>query len=175
MKYQPTDAVLITAAVYDLKQTNVVRFIGGFPEQIGEVRSRGFEFEATAELAEGWDIRGAYTYTDASQEGGIYEGLRAANSPYNMASLWLDHDFGNGFRVGGGVRYVGGRFGDNENDYELDSYTLADLGASYTRDNVEASLNIINLTDKEYLASCSSFYCNYGEGREVQARLTYKW
>ncbi|WP_245155642.1 TonB-dependent siderophore receptor [Paracoccus ravus] len=182
VKYQPTADILLTAAVYDLKQTNVVRSDESFQTfQIGEVHSRGVELEGTAELAQGWDIRAAYTYTDARQKGDAREtgpfldGNRAANSPYHMASVWLDRDFGNGYRAGGGVRYVGERFGDDANDYPLDSYTLLDLGASYTRDNIEASLNVLNLTDETYLASCSSFYCNYGEGREVQARLTYKW
>jgi len=176
VKYQPAGTdMLITAALYDLKQSNVVRTVDNFPEQIGEVHSRGFELEGTAELAEGWDIRAAYTYTDATQKGAAYEGLRMANSPYHTASLWVDRDFGNGLRVGAGLRHVGERYGDNENTYKLDAVTLADIGASYTRDKIEASLNIMNVTDKEYLASCSSFYCNYGDGREIQARLTYKW
>ncbi|PZO67322.1 MAG: TonB-dependent siderophore receptor [Paracoccus denitrificans] len=182
VKYQPTNDILLTAAVYDLKQTNVVRNDANFaPYQIGEVHSRGVELEATAELAQGWDVRAAYTYTDARQGGDApnastsIEGNRAANSPYNTASVWLDRDFDNGLRVGGGVRYVGSRYGDDANNYKLDSYTLVDLGARYTRDNIEASLNVLNLADKVYLASCSQFYCNYGEGREVQAQLTYKW
>lgn len=182
VKYQPSDDILLTAAVYDLKQTNVVRSDESFqPFQIGEVHSRGLELEATAELAQGWDIRAAYTYTDARQKGDAREtgpfldGNRAANSPYHMASIWLDRDFGNGLRAGGGLRHVGERFGDDANDYALDSYTLVDLGASYTRDNIVASVNVLNLTDKTYLASCSAFYCNYGEGREIQAKLTYKW
>lgn len=182
VKYQPSDDVLLTAAVYDLKQSNVVRSDESFQTfQIGEVHSRGVELEATAELAQGWSVRAAYTYTDARQHGDartvgpFLEGNRAANSPYHMASVWLDHDFGSGLRAGGGLRYVGERYGDDANNYPLDSYTLVDLGASYERDNIVASLNVLNLTDKTYLASCSAFYCNYGEGREIQARLSYKW
>lgn len=182
VKYQPSDDILLTAAVYDLKQTNVVRYDEAFQSfQIGEVHSRGLELEATAQVDQGWAVRAAYTYTDARQHGDaratgpLLDGNRAANSPYHMASLWLDRDFGNGLRAGGGLRYVGDRYGDDANNYPLDSYTLVDLGASYARDNIEASLNVLNLTDKTYLASCSAFYCNYGEGREIQARLTYKW
>jgi len=176
VKYQPTafDA-MFTAAVYDLKQTNVTRLVDGFQEQVGEVHSRGVELEATAELATGWDIRAAYTYTDAHQNGGAEDGLMMTNTPYNAASLWLDHDFGNGFRAGGGVRYIGERYGDVANTYKIDAVTLGDLAARYTRDNVEASLNIFNITDEEYVASCGSFGCYYGEGRELLAKLTYKW
>ena len=186
VKYQPSDAILLTAAYYDLKQDNLIRYdAAGLPVQSGEVRTRGLELEATAELAQGWDIRAAYAYTDTRLSGDaapetdptaiLYNGNRAANSPYHMASLWLVRDFDNGFRLGGGVRYVGERYGDDANNYPLDSNTLVDLGASYTRDNIVASLNVLNLTDKTYLASCSQFYCNYGEGREIQARLSYQW
>ncbi|MTH77135.1 TonB-dependent siderophore receptor [Paracoccus aestuariivivens] len=177
VKYQPTSFdALITAAVYDLKQQNVRRTVApGIDEQIGEVHVRGFELEGTAELAEGWDIRGAYSYTDAVQKGGDKDGLMMTNTPYNAASIWLDRDFGNGVRVGGGIRYIGERYGNLTNTYKIDSVTLGDLGASYTRDNVVASVNVTNITDEAYVASCSDFGCFYGDGREVQARLTYKW
>lgn len=176
-KYQPTNMnALFTAAVYDLKQTNVKRPVEfGFYEQIGEVHTRGVELEATAELAEGWDIRAAYTYTDARQEGGSFDGQRMPNTPYNSASMWLQRDFGNGVKLGGGLRYIGERYGDEGNNIKIDSVTLGDLGASYTRDNVVASLNVSNITDEEYLVSCGLTSCYYGEGREVQARVTYKW
>lgn len=177
VKYQP-EAVnaLITAAVFDLKQSNVPREVLPFEyEQIGEVHTRGFELEATAELVEGWDIRAAYTYTDARQEGGTFDGQRMTNTPYNAASLWLDRDFGNGFRAGGGIRYIGERYGDDMNTVEIDAVTVADLGASYTRDNIEASVNMFNVTDEAYVASCGLTSCYYGEGRELQAKLTYKW
>ncbi|MDS9469145.1 TonB-dependent siderophore receptor [Paracoccus sp. MBLB3053] len=176
VKYQPTDYnALITAAVYDLKQTNVTRLVDGFAEQVGEVHSRGVELEATAEISEGWDVRAAYTYNDAHQNGGAQDGLMMTNSPYNSASIWLDRDFGNGIRAGGGVRYIGERYGDTTNEYKIDSVTVADLAASYARDNIVASVNVFNVTDEEYIASCGSFGCYYGEGRELQAKLTYKW
>ena len=75
----------------------------------------------------------------------------------------------------GGYILLGKRAGDYANTYEMDSATLVDLGGSYTRDNIEASLNIANLTDKTYLANCGSFGCFYGEGRTVTARVAYKW
>ncbi|WP_281277323.1 TonB-dependent receptor domain-containing protein [Paracoccus methylarcula] len=97
------------------------------------------------------------------------------NAPRHLASIWLDRDFGNGWRVGGGVRYIGSRFTDTANTIELDSVTLVDLAASYTRGNIETSLNVSNLTDETYVASCGFSYCSYGEGRTVSAKVSYKW
>lgn len=67
LKYQPSafDG-LVTAAFYDLRQTNVNQWAGtsaaGFNlyRQIGEVKSRSFELEATAAIGQSWNVRGAY-------------------------------------------------------------------------------------------------------------------
>ena len=173
---------LITLAAYDLRQTNVNRsvvedgIIG--TRQIGEVKSRGIELEATAELAEGWKVRGGYAYNKTEQKapaGDALDGNELADAPRHLASLWLDRDFGNGLRIGGGVRYIGSRYIDAANSAKLDNVTLVDLGGSYTFNDIETSLNITNLTDEVYVGACGFSYCSYGEGRTIQAKLTYKW
>lgn len=182
VKYQPTafDG-LITASVYDLRQTNVKYAIPDTTptryQQIGEVKSRGFEFEATAEIANGWDLRAGYAYNETEQiaKGEATHGNAMINAPRHLASIWLDRDFGNGWRVGGGLRHIGSRFADAANDVELDSITLVDIGATYTRGDIETSLNIGNLTDETYVATCGFSYCSYGEGRTVSAKVSYKW
>ncbi|AUH66494.1 TonB-dependent siderophore receptor [Paracoccus zhejiangensis] len=187
IKYQPTAFVgLITASVYDLRQTNLTRGVTEVVDgvtvqglrQVGEVKSRGFELEATAELSDGWRLRGGYAYNKTEQiapAGDPISGKEMADAPNHLANLWLDRDFGNGFRAGGGVRYIGTRFIDNANSAELDSVTLVDLSASYQRENMEASLNIANLTDEVYVGACGFSYCSYGEGRTIAAKVTYKW
>lgn len=183
VKYQPTafDG-LITASLYDLRQKNVNRSVleGGIAgiRQIGEVKSRGLEIEATAEIADAWKLRAGYAYNKTEQvapEGDPLNGNQLADAPNHIASIWLDREFANGLRVGGGVRYIGDRFIDAANSAELDSVTLVDLGAAYSRDNVEMSLNLTNVTDEVYVSACGFSYCSYGEGRTVSAKVTYKW
>ncbi|TJZ89844.1 TonB-dependent siderophore receptor [Paracoccus gahaiensis] len=177
VKYQPAaiDA-LFTAAIYDLTQENLVRNLGaGVNRQVGEITSRGLELEATAELTEGWAVRAGYAYNRTEQVGGPEDGLEMPNAPRHLASLWVDRDFGNGIRAGGGLRHIGSRKGDFSNSFDLDSVTLVDLGASYTRGNVEASVNLANLTDEVYLANCGAFGCYYGEGRTLAAKVAYRW
>lgn len=183
VKYWPTafDG-LITAAVYDLRQTNVNRSVlevgmSGI-RQIGEVKSQGFELEATAELSDGWKLRGGYAYNKTEQiapEGDPLNGNELADAPNHLASLWIDREFYNGFRFGGGIRYIGKRYTDAANSAELDSVTLVDLAAGYTRENVELSLNVSNVTDEVYVGACGFSYCSYGEGRTVAGKVTYKW
>ena len=53
--------------------------------------------------------------------------------------------------------------------------TLLDLGVHYEKNGYRASLLVQNLTDKEYISSCSTFGCYYGDGRTVMGKLTYRW
>lgn len=177
VKYQPTSFDgLFSAAVYDLTQENLVRNLGqGQRRQIGEVRSKGLELEATAAIGLNWDLRASYAFNETEQKGGTDDGLEMPNAPRHLASIWLDREFGNGLRAGGGIRHIGERKGDAENLFDLDSVTLVDLAATYTRGNVEASVNLNNLTDEVYLANCGAFGCYYGEGRSVSAKVAYTW
>lgn len=180
LKYRPAGFDgLITAALYDLRQTNVNQWAGTSPggfnlyRQIGEVKSRGIELEATATVGS-WDVRAGYAYNDTEQLGGFNTGQPMWNAPRHMASAWLDYDWGNGLRTGGGLRHVGTRM-DVSNSRELEAFTLVDLGATYTRGNIEAALNVNNLTDEVYMSTCGWFGCYYGEGRTVTAKVAYKW
>ena len=180
VKYAPDSFDgLITASVYDLRQTDVTRrvTIDGVPGnyQIGEVKSRGVELEATASLASNWALRASYAWNETEQLGGANDGKEMPNAPQHLASLWLDHDFGNGVSAGGGLRHIGSRFGDLANVYDLGSVTLLDAAVRYETDRWDASLNISNLTDEVYVANCGSFGCYYGEGRTLNAKVAARW
>jgi len=186
VKWQPAGtSALFSAAVYDLRQTNVSASVteNGITgtKQVGEVDSKGIELQGSGELGHGWSLAASYALTDTDQTKGDDVGKELANAPLHSASLWLDHRFADGTRLagvtlGGGVRYVGSRYGDNANTYALDAATLFDLGASWQLTQaLKAQLNVTNLGDTTYVASCSSFGCYYGEGRTVSARLTYRW
>ncbi|WP_313602636.1 TonB-dependent siderophore receptor [Rhizobium sp.] len=181
IKYQPDGwNGFFSAAVYDLKQTNVLRTIEGVTQQIGEVRVRGVELEGVVSLTEGLDLRAAYTYTDAEIGEGVDNGNRVENVPRNAASLWVNYTFQDGtaldgLGVGGGVRYVGQRFGNSANTFDLDGVTLFDAALTFRKENWKGSLNFQNIGDEKYVASCSTFGCYYGDGRTVIGKLSYTW
>lgn len=186
IKYQPPGwNGFFTAAVYDLRQKNVLTTVvtDGVTtdEQIGEVHVQGVELEAVASLTEGLDLRGAYTYTKARVIGGEDDGNRPQNVPEHAASLWLDythHQGGSawdGLGIGGGVRYIGQRFGDADNTYDMDGVTLFDASIHYQWDRYRASLNVSNIADRNYVANCGSFGCYYGDGRTIMGKLSYAW
>jgi len=182
VKYQPEGwNGFFAVAVYDLKQKNVLRTVApGISEQIGEVHVRGVEVEGVVSLTDGLDLRAAYTYTDATIGAGVDNGRRVENVPENAASLWANYTFQegtalDGFSLGGGVRYTGQRFGNSANTFSMDGLTLFDAALTYSKNGYKASLNVQNIADKDYVASCSSFGCYYGDGRTIMGKLTYTW
>ncbi|NOV21888.1 TonB-dependent siderophore receptor, partial [Ensifer adhaerens] len=148
VKYEPTDwNGFFTAAAYDLKQKNVLRTIAGISSQIGEVNVRGLELEAVASITQGLDLRASYTYTDARIASGADDGNRVENVPEHMASLWANYTFQEGtalegLGIGAGVRYVGQRYGNSANTFNLDSVVLADFALSFKKNGYKASLNV---------------------------------
>ncbi len=97
IKYQPAGSKLsINAAVFDLKQRNATTADPQHPTfsiQTGGVRSRGFEFDATAELARGLNLIATYSYTDASvtASNGPDLGKQVITVPRHQAGLWMDY------------------------------------------------------------------------------------
>ncbi len=96
-----------------------------------------------------------------------------------MANLWLDYTFKTGawtgFGFGGGVRYVGDRYALDDDSILLDANTLFDAAVHYERGPFKAQINVNNLANETYVASCGFFGCYYGNGRTVIAQITYKW
>jgi iron complex outermembrane receptor protein len=189
VKYQPTDAILMTLAAYDLTKTNALTAelvngtSTGFSVANGEQQSRGIEAEIKARLDQNWDLIASYTYTKAEITKSNYsdKGNRPANVPEHMASTWLNYTFHDtllsGLSLGGGARYTGVLYGDNANTYHIDNYTLFDAGASYpVNKNVTVSLNAQNLLDEKYVASCDDAYeCYPGLRRTLLTSVKYTW
>lgn len=189
LKYEPTSFDgLFTAALFDLTETDRNTQVGtGWPaeyRQLGKVRIQGLELEGVAELAEGWHVKGAYTYASTrisgDADGGDNDGNELANTPRHSASLWLSYDVTTGrlagLTLGGGLRHIGERWANDTNTQRLEAVTLMDLGASYAWDNgVVARLNITNVTDEAYISAVGFNSSYIGDGRNVQASLDYSW
>ena len=184
VKYQPVGwNGFFTLAAYDITQSNVVstELIDGvsYETQLGEVEVRGFEFTAVAGLADGLNLIANYTYMNAEITQGDYAGNRPANVPENMANVWLDYTIPSGawtgFGFGGGVRFVGDRYALDDNSIFLSSNTLFDAAIHYEKGPFKAQLNVNNIADETYVASCGFFGCYYGDGRTVVGTLSYKW
>ncbi len=186
---------LLTAAYYDLTQENVVMtdYSGGWPgvnRQVGEIHNKGVELSARTDVTESVSLIAAYAYIDSEIVETVVaaeEGKMPARIPKHMASLWGTYAFRDatfkGLTLGGGVRYIGESWGNNGNTFEVPDVTLFDAMAKYdfvavnpAWDGVELQVNIKNIADEKYVASCANAYaCFYGEGRLVTGTLSYRW
>lgn len=193
VKYQPKGYdSFITVAAFHLTQQNVPTADPahtGFQVQTGEVRSQGIEIEGHASLTNNLQLIASYTYTDLLNTKSNSSNLDKVpvGIPRNTASLWADYTLRDGLlgglQVGGGVRYIGGSYGDTSNSFMTSSATLLDLGVRYDLGRASprlrgwtVSVNASNLLDKKYIASCSGdTFCLWGQGRLVLASLKYQW
>lgn len=186
IRYQPQgSSTQLSAAVYDLEQKNVAQYNSSTfkYDPIGVVRSRGLELEANAKLTDKLSLLAGYTYTDMEVKEGTYKGKTPYLAPAHKASLWLDYAFDSGLNLGGGVRYTSWLWADSANTAKIPEVTLVDLALRYDLARFDSALkgttlrlNVNNLLDETYVASCYSTYaCYYGEKRNVTATVSYKW
>jgi len=145
-----------TVAAFDIVKTNIAQALGGTPfsTPVGEVRSRGVEFDLAGRVNKNWSVTASYAYTDARiidgqgpsaqdiDNGTLYpptnivseNGNRLQDVPYNAGSFWAKYDadgMWEGWSLGAGVVAVGERQGDNENSFQLPAYARLDTMVQY--------------------------------------------
>lgn len=193
IKFQPKDHnTLLTLSLFDITQKNVTSRnpVTRFSEQIGKIGSKGAEAEIRSQITPEINLTASYTYTDTKTKDDHNTsriGKRVPSIPEHAASAWGSYTFTQtalkGFTLGAGVRYTGSTSGDYSETFHVKPYTLYDLMAKY--DLGEASsqlkganvrLNVNNLANKHYVASCSNAgACFYGSGRSIVATVEYSW
>ncbi|MFN7106830.1 MAG: TonB-dependent siderophore receptor [Brevundimonas sp.] len=166
--------VFASAAVYALKQTNVLTADPDpthlfFSVQTGEVEVKGLELEATARLNERLSLNASYAYTDSevTRSNGADLGQELTSTPKHKASAFAEYTFQTGalagLGAGLGVRYMGESYGDGANQWRTPSTTLWDAVIHYDFGDWRVQATASNLFDAEYLSRCSAAtQCFYG-------------
>ncbi|MEI7432379.1 MAG: TonB-dependent siderophore receptor, partial [Betaproteobacteria bacterium] len=132
----------------------------GYQVTVGEIRSRGVEFDIQGEVQTGWNVIASYTYTDivvskTTAGSGYVEGNRMPNVPRNMINLFTTYELKgerlHGWKIGGGVTAYDSAT-DQANTFETPGYAVANAMASYEMKaggkKTTLQLNINNLFDK---------------------------
>jgi iron complex outermembrane receptor protein len=193
IKYQPTGVnALITAAWYDTTQQNVLTpdpLNPFFSVQLGEINSKGFEFEAKASLSDRLDLIAGYASLSprVTKSTGPNLGKYVANVALETASLWgmythRDGPFA-GWGIGAGARYIGVSYADALNAIVVPPYTLYDMAFTYDfgylrreMQGLQMQVNVTNLANKYYVSSCFNLtYCALGAARTYLLTLRYQW
>ncbi|WP_253188377.1 TonB-dependent siderophore receptor [Leptolyngbya sp. 'hensonii'] len=154
--------MFLTLAYFDIAKQNVATpdpTNPFFSVTTGEQLSQGVELDVAGEILPGWNIIASYAYTDArvTRDNNIPVGNRLFNAPFHSAGLWTTYEIQQGelqgLGFGFGINYVGSRFGDLANSFELGDYLLTNLALFYKRDRWRLGLNINNLFDVNYTSS----------------------
>src|SRR5690606_34063762 len=122
-KWRPAGSnALLSASIYELSKTNITQTnpVTQVPEAIGEVRVRGIDLEAKAEIG-AFVVTASYSYLDPE----IIEnddmdtiGKQPDRVPNHIASIWGSYTWegigrGRDMTVGLGGRYNSGYYYDN--------------------------------------------------------------
>ncbi|MCX2679549.1 TonB-dependent receptor [Galbibacter sp. EGI 63066] len=148
-----------------------------FSIQIGEVQSKGFEFDVQGEITPELNVILNYANTNVED----LDGTRIAGHAKHMTNGWLNYNFNNesalhGFGVSLGYQYQVDRASWSwgaENEALLPNYFRLDGGLNWHSDHFNVNLNINNILD-EYLYSGASYgsYVYWQAEPGINGRIT---
>jgi iron complex outermembrane receptor protein len=155
----------LTASIYDITKTNILERDPrpGVPSNwlapIGEISSKGFEFDANGQLTSVWSVSASYAYNDAKVTKSVVAttppGSRFPNAPRHKAGLWTRYNFPRqGLGVALGTSYVAERPNfTGVQDFPGPAYTITNAALYWRWQKTQLSLKCDNLTDKVYSKS----------------------
>lgn len=166
---------------FNLRQTDPVTSLQNIE---GQAVSQGVEFSAAGALTKKWNIFGGFSFIDTqvkkSQTGAVNPALSTVgkelvNTPDYSATIWTTYDIGDGWAVGGGVRYVGTRWADTLNTAKLGDYVVGDL-AIYKQVNkwLRVQVNVDNIADTRYIETARAQgdgWATPGAGRTISGTI----
>ena len=160
----PDANIEATVAYFDIQRDDVLEQIGvDRAAMVGGRESNGIEFTATWAASEQLNIgvNAAQTNAEFSRSTNFqnFAGNTPPNVPERTTNIWASYDLNSmPLQIGGALRSVSDRFGDNANNITLKSYSLIDAFASWKRNNVTISARVNNALDEEYLPWSDVFY-----------------
>ncbi|WP_342165609.1 TonB-dependent siderophore receptor [Methylobacterium sp. SD21] len=191
----PNTNIQTAFAGFDINQSNILIPDAtniAFQTAGGAVRSKGFEAEATANLAPGTNLTIAYTHVDirfvnsTSFTGESLNGNRVSGIPSDTYASFLTYAFPpssplRGLQIGGGIRYIGSSPADDQNTVRNTAVTLYDALVAYDFAALDpkykgfrAQINGYNIFNRNY-TTCSFGFCNFNQPATVIGSLIYRW
>ncbi|MBP0617580.1 TonB-dependent siderophore receptor [Jiella mangrovi] len=168
-----------TLAYFNFREENrALQNTAGIYEALGEVESKGVEFEVSGELLPDWQVQAGYTYTETKYLNGSSAGsVFSPYTPEHQVQIWTDYTFRDadawwdGLSIGGGVKiYSDFSAVSGLTTIEAPGYEVVDLKLGYEfNENLSAKLQINNLFDEKYYArvGSTSVFNFYGEERNA--------
>lgn len=147
--------------------------------QNGKRRSRGFEFDITANPFAGFHLILGYGYNDSKFTEGDEKtlGNRPQGAPFNVGNFWTSYSIQSGslkgLGLGLGGNYSDDFYGDDFNTFKMPGYFLFDANVFYERDQFRLSLKGNNLTDVHYMTT--NFWLYAQPTRTILGTVSYRF
>lgn len=173
----------LTSALFRIDKTNArTQVATGEYELSGDWRVNGFELGAVGRITPRWQVFAGYTYLDgevtkASTLDGT-QGKTLPNTPRDTATLWTTYRVTPEWEVGGGLIYMSQRYANSTNVVSVPGFTRVDATLAYHQPKYDVRLNLLNVTDEQYIESVIQSDGGRsvpGTGRAALVTFTYKF
>lgn len=187
LKFSLFDGRLMgTVSYYDIYVTNVTRTDPeqpGFTIQDGDMYSRGFETDITANPMPGLSLIVGYSYNDSKNKktDPSIDGRRTVSAgPKNLVNFWGSYTIQAGVAKGLGFGFGGNYASDNivtnsleTGKFTIPAYTILNATAFYTTGALRFALKVDNLTNQEYWKGWSTIEPQ--KLRQVMGNISFKF
>ncbi|KIU30418.1 TonB-dependent receptor [Methylobacterium radiotolerans] len=192
----PNTNITTSFSGFDIVQSSLLRQDpNNIANQVatGSVESKGFEAELTANFAPGTNLTLSYTHLDLRYlrqtslvTGRPIDGNALSGIPGDSFTAFGTYLFAPssplaGLQLGGGIRYAGTSFADDENTVRNPTVTLFDALVAYDFAALDpkyrgfrAQINASNIFDRSY-TTCQAGFCYRGAPATVIGSLIYRW
>lgn len=181
LKWNIFPRLLYSAAVYDLKRSNVPLADPnnpGFFILSGTNRIRGFENSLTGYVTPDWQTVFGYAYTDARVTSAtsttIVAGNRIQLVPFHQFSWWNKYQIDPTWAAALGVIYFSNSFASSDDSVKLPGFVRFDT-ALYAKinDRWKAQLNVENVFNTRYWATAdANNNISPGQSRTIRLKAT---
>lgn len=158
VKYEVNPHLLLSGAIFQIDKSNARESdpVNGGYRLVGELRARGAEIGVSGNVTPRWAMFGGFTYLDAEIVDSLDTnavGSRFPNVPEYSFSLLSTYQLTDWLMIGGQAYYQSKLYGGtyDTTSASVPGYWRFDaVSRVRVAQNVEARLNVLNLTDKRY-------------------------
>lgn len=174
--------LLLSGALFRVEKTNA-RTPGVLPDEPAQVLQgnqvvNGAELGVTGNITRSLRLFGAYTLLESEitkSNTPAEVGKRFINTPRHSMSLWSSYS-ARRLTVGGGVRFIDSRFGNNTNTRRVDAYWTLDALAQYALNkHLDLRVNLYNLNNAYYFERLGGGHLVPGAARSAMVTTNFRF
>jgi len=174
-----------STALYQLKQQNILSpdpLDRDYQRAIGERVSHGVEVDLSAQLTQQLQILANYSWMNGKiTQHADLQGKNFRSTPTHSGTVWGKYQLpfdpfnvSGKLSMGGGLVFVGKRWGDDTNSFQVAGYIRPDIFLHYQLPAFDFRVNIENLLNKRYVStSVFNDTVTQGNRRLIQSSVSF--